>query len=149
MILFLDFDGVLHPEPCYDQEKLFCHLPKLEKVLIDFPQVRIVISSTWRETRTIDTLRDFFCVEIRHRIIGVTPSWRDYPELMDRIGFQRHVEIEAWLRNSGEPWAPWLSIDDKPYLFRPFLPTLIKTESGRGFDESAEMKLRTLLAASQ
>lgn len=63
MILFLDFDDVLHPEPCYNHEKLFCYLPKLEKVLIDFPQVRIVLSSIWLETRTFDTLRDFFALK--------------------------------------------------------------------------------------
>ena len=46
MILFLDFDGVLHPEPCYDKQSFFCCLPRLENVLRDFPKVRVVISNT-------------------------------------------------------------------------------------------------------
>ncbi|MFA9275572.1 MAG: HAD domain-containing protein [Candidatus Aquirickettsiella gammari] len=148
MIIFLDFDGVLHPEPCYDQNQLFCFLPRLEKILHEFPHVSVVVSSTWRDTRSLDTLRDFFDVAIRHRIIGATPHWRERVELFEVIGYQRQTEIEAWLRDSGEPWLPWIAIDDKPYLFRSFLSNLIKTESSSGFDENAEIKLRTLLAGS-
>jgi hypothetical protein len=49
MILFLDFDGVLHPE--YDGQAapadvVFCHLPRFEAVMRDHPEVEIVISST-------------------------------------------------------------------------------------------------------
>lgn len=148
VIIFLDFDGVLHPEPCYDKDQLFCFLPRLEKILLEFPIVRIVVSSTWRDTRSLDTLRNFFDVTIRHKIIGTTPHWREYTELFEVIGYQRQTEIEAWLRDSGEPWLPWVAIDDKPYLFRPFLSNLIKTESATGFDEQAEMKLRAMLAVS-
>jgi hypothetical protein len=147
MILFLDFDGVLHPEPCYDQDKLFCFLPRLEKILLEFPNINVVVSSTWRDTRSLNTLRGFFSESIHQRIIGVTPRWQDYPELFDVVGYQRQTEIEAWLRGSGEPWLPWVAIDDKSYLFRPFLRNLIKTESSSGFNEDAEMKLRTLLVA--
>ena len=48
MILFLDFDGVLHPEPCDEDGEPFCNLPALEAILRDFPAVEIVISSMWR-----------------------------------------------------------------------------------------------------
>ncbi len=47
MILFLDFDGVLHPE--YDGQAtpadiVFCHLPRFEGVMRDYPKVEIVIN---------------------------------------------------------------------------------------------------------
>lgn len=148
MILFLDFDGVLHPEPCFDRANLFCFLPRLEGVLNDFPNVRLVISSTWRENRPLETLRSFFSAANRDRIIDVTPSWREHPELLEVIGYQRQTEIEAWLRNSNEPWRSWVAIDDKPFLFRPFLKNLIKTNSETGFDVDAEKKLRAFLANS-
>lgn len=147
MILFLDFDGVLHPDPCYDQEKKFCFLSRLEKVLLEFPQVKIVISSTWRENRTLEVLRGFFIPELQQRIVGVTPNWRDHEELFDVIGYQRQTEIEAWIRSSGEPWLNWIAIDDKGFLFRPFLPNLVQTRSNTGFDEIAEKKLRSLLVS--
>lgn len=145
MILFLDFDGVLHPEPCFDRTNLFCCLPRLENVLTDFQDVQIVISSTWRENRSLESLRSFFGSSIRPRIIDVTPSWRDHSELFESIGYQRQAEIEAWLRSSNEPWTPWVAIDDKSYLFRPFIKNLIKTNSDAGFDIEAEKKLRTYL----
>lgn len=148
MILFLDFDGVLHPEPCFDSTKFFCFLPRLEDVLHEFSNVKVVVSSTWRDSRSLHELRGFFSEAIRHRVIGTTPHWRDCVELLETIGFQRQVEIEAWLRNSPEPWESWIAIDDKPYLFRPFLPNLIMTTSAIGFDETTEMRLRALLAVS-
>jgi hypothetical protein len=145
MILFLDFDGVLHPEPCFDEDKLFCLLPNFEEILREYPQVRVVISSTWRETRSIDMLREYFSIDVRHRVIGVTPSWKNHHELFDVIGYQRQTEVEAWLRNSDEPWTPWIAIDDKPFLFQPFLNNLVKTNSLTGFNEVAEERLHTLL----
>lgn len=148
MILFLDFDGVLHPEPCFDRTKLFSCLPRLESILHEFLNVNIVVSSTWRDSRSLDDLRGFFSKTIRHRVIGTTPNWRDCTDLFEIIGFQRQAEIEAWLRSSPEPWESWIAIDDKPYLFRPFLPNLIKTKSEIGFDEVAEMRLRFLLSVA-
>ena len=142
MILFLDFDGVLHPEPCFDKDKLFICLPRLEKVLREFHSVQIVISSTWRLTRSLSDLRLFFSPDIAGRIIGVTPTWRDHEELDSIIGYQRHAEIEVWLRESKYPWQAWIAIDDKTYLFKPFLKNLIKTDSAIGFDHVTEHELR-------
>ncbi|MEI8159118.1 MAG: HAD domain-containing protein [Burkholderiales bacterium] len=49
MVLFLDFDGVLHPQ--YDGQAVpenvaFCHLPRFESLMRAFHAVEIVISST-------------------------------------------------------------------------------------------------------
>ena len=76
MILFLDFDGVLHPE--YDGQAtpadvVFCHLPRFEAVMRDYPEVEIVISSMWREQFPLDALRARFSPDIAGRIIGATP----------------------------------------------------------------------------
>ena len=59
MILFLDFDGVLHPEGedhIFKGGVDFCFLPRLEALLREFPQVKIVISSSWREQLLYKTL---------------------------------------------------------------------------------------------
>ena len=145
MIVFLDIDGVLHPEPCYDKAQFFIFLPRLERVLREFPQVQIVISSTWRHNRTLEQLREIFSPDIAVRVVDVTPRWSTLPDLMESIGYQRHVEIEGWIRRTGEPWQPWVAIDDKPYLYKPFLKNLIKTDSLTGFDEIAENLLRQKL----
>lgn len=145
MILFLDFDGVLHTEPCFDQTKSFCFLPRLESVLRDYPQIKIVISSTWRESRSLEELQNLFSEDIAKRVVGVTPSWRDFPELFEVNGYQRHTEILIWLRYSAEPWVKWIAIDDKSFLFKPFLKNLVRTQSLIGFDATAECQLRSLI----
>ena len=57
MILFLDIDGVLHPDPPQPDQRLRS-LPRLVAVLQDFPLVEIVISSLWREHLSLDQLRE-------------------------------------------------------------------------------------------
>lgn len=147
MILFLDFDGVLHPDPCHDTSILFCHSPRLESVLRDFQDVPIVISSTWRTARTLDDLKAFFSPDIAPRIIGVTPAWRDLPDLLDTIGhtYVRQVEIEGWLRASGRPWEKWIAIDDKAYWFKPFLPNLVISDPRFGLADDVVDRLRKKL----
>jgi hypothetical protein len=44
IIMFLDFDGVLHPK----MNGTFEHMDNLKKVLDKYPQIDIVISSSWR-----------------------------------------------------------------------------------------------------
>ncbi|MBC3879966.1 hypothetical protein H8K35_06485 [Undibacterium sp. LX40W] len=149
MKIFLDFDGVLHPEPCFDSADHFCFLPRFENVLRDFVNVEIVISSTWRATRSLDDLQSIFSEDIRRRIIGRTPNWSEHPDILEVIGYQRHAEVEAWLRSTNQPWEKWIAVDDKAYLFRPFLPNLVKTDSLVGFDSCAELKLRNLLLSSK
>ncbi len=66
--LFLDFDGVLHPQ--YDggptpKEICFCHLPRFEAVMRQHPGVLIVISSTWRQQFGLAQLRNYFGADIR------------------------------------------------------------------------------------
>lgn len=147
MILFLDFDGVLHPDPCSDPSILFCHLPRLESVLREFPDVQVVISSTWRAAHTLADLKAYFSPDIELRIIGVTPNWRDLPDLLDTIGhtYVRQVEIEGWLRTSGRPWEKWIAIDDKAYWFKPFLPNLIISDARFGLADDVVDKLRKKL----
>ncbi|WP_165973749.1 HAD domain-containing protein [Paucimonas lemoignei] len=147
MLLFLDFDGVLHPDPCYREVELFAQRPRLEAVLRDFPAVDIVVSSTWRETRSLEQLRAHFSNDIGKRIISVTPYWYELPQLQDVVGnFPRHVEIEGWRRQSGRIWEPWVVIDDRPYWFRPFLKNLIVCDPATGIDDQAEKALRRSLS---
>lgn len=143
MILFLDFDGVLHPEPSYQNDEPFCRRPLFESVMRDFPKVEIVISSTWRETRTIDQLRALFSEDIAARILGVTPNWKNLPELVSVIGqYPRHVEIEGWLRQHQRSWESWVALDDRPYWFRPFLSNLVRCESAVALNEEVISHLR-------
>jgi hypothetical protein len=104
-ILFLDFDGVLHPVGASGMH--FCCLPLLEAMLREpsHASVSIVISSTWRLAHPLARLRAFFSEDIRARIVGVTPALDDYDS-----EHERHEEINAWLQKAAV--QRWAALDD-------------------------------------
>ncbi|TAL84012.1 MAG: hypothetical protein EPN74_12755 [Rhodanobacter sp.] len=145
MILFLDFDGVLHPAVCTSDTELLCRRPLLESVLRECPQVEIVISSTWRESRTLPQLQALFSPDVGVRIIGITPLWQDVQDETSMGTYVRQAEIEAWLRHAGRTWEPWVALDDQPWLFRPFLPNLLRSDPVTGLTEEVCATLRQRL----
>ena len=78
MIVFLDFDGVVHPQGHATRASAFCRLPLIEEVFREFALVSIVISSAWRmrdkhpDGALLD-LRQYFSPDIAERVVGVTP----------------------------------------------------------------------------
>ncbi|HYD61693.1 MAG TPA: HAD domain-containing protein [Noviherbaspirillum sp.] len=132
MILFLDIDGVLHPAICHRETDLLCHRLLLEDVLRACPHVDIVISSTWRESRTLAQLQALFSPDIGARIVGVTPQWQDLQDEASMGSYVRQAEIEAWLRQASRAWEPWVALDDQPWLFKPFLPHLVRSDPATG-----------------
>ena len=76
MLLFLDFDGVLHSAYAFRQEQMFSQVPLFERFFRQPENARIqfVISSTWRHGRDLAALRRPFSPDIAQRIIGKTPE---------------------------------------------------------------------------
>lgn len=141
MIIFLDFDGVLHPRA--PAGKFFVHLPRLEGVLRDFPAVELVISSTWRESKTLDDLREIFSPDFRDRVIGTTPVLDvEYPP---GPAGSREKEIREYLFQEPDANRPWLALDDEAPLFNSDLPNLILCNSRIGMDDEVEKQLRKYL----
>ena len=146
MILFLDFDGVLHPHPTRDERQLFCRRPTFEKVIRDFPHVEIVISSRWRREYNLDQLRAFFSDDVSANIIDVTPELVDLDEPIDVLAkCPRQFEIEGWLRHSGRTRENWVAIDYRPYWFRPFISNLVICDPSVGIDDTVAMSLHRKL----
>lgn len=108
MVLFLDFDGVLHPEPA-TAEQLFCSLPILYAVLFKRPAARVVVTSDWRLKHSAEQLSEMLFrgrPEFRDRFAGVTPEIPEY-----RYEYRgREREVEAWLQANGI--TEWIAIDD-------------------------------------
>lgn len=154
MIVFLDFDSVLHPENVKRQEPLLSRLPLVEEVLREFPQVQIVISSTWRlrwrhPEVAAQEMRKYFSADIAPRVMGVTPScldldWRTAPDGL--YLYPRHRECETWLRAHRPPGTPWLAIDDRAYGFRPFCKNLMIIDCDTGFVAANGQELRERLS---
>jgi HAD domain in Swiss Army Knife RNA repair proteins len=144
VILFLDFDGVTHPEPC-DHNNAFCRLPLIESVLREreLRDVQIVISSSWREHHSLGDLRAFFSQDIQGRVIGVTPDIWDPARPQ---AFVREQECLKWLAANRPTSESWLAIDDRPAFFQPNCPNLFLTNTLQGFVPGQMASLREKLA---
>ena len=141
-ILFLDFDGVLHPEHCHES-KHFCCLPVLEDALRQAPEWQVVISSTWRLQKSLDQLRSRFSADIAERVVGETPRFNtlvDVPSSL--VAYEREAECQAWLRSNDVPYLPWLALDDRTWLCRPFCQSLFLSDRKTGLTAAAGEQLK-------
>ena len=152
MILFLDFDGVLHPHGCRP-ERQFAALPLVEAVVREFPGVEIVISSAWRldyakTQEAVLALRGHFSRDIQHQVVSVTGDalhmdFQGMPSGLD--SYIRHAECVAWLQKHRPAFTPWLAVDDRANLFRPLCPNLMLLDGQKGFLPAHQEVLRVHL----
>ena len=143
IILFLDFDGVLHPYAPWPHDETvraqyFNHLPRFEAVLRDFPEVHIVIASDWRLHHTLDELRTFFSEDIRKRIRGTTALER----LSGNATGDRQLQVERYLSVHHLTGTRWIAVDDTPTNYLPGAHLVLCKEM---FGEREEGELRELL----
>ena len=111
-VLFLDIDGVLHPEMPTELPR-FCYLANLADCLrrVD-PDARVpvVISSDWKLYYPLSDLRTQLSPDIARQVVGVTPDHFGWP---DR---NRQSEIADWMAQHA-PDGAWLAIDDRAHWF--------------------------------
>lgn len=137
MVLFLDFDGVLHPTDRRDGP--FSCLPQFEQVVRSLPSFDIVISSSWRADHSFCELRAVFSTDIALRVIGTTPYMTDgFSSQM----YGRESEIRKWLNDAGRADEPWIALDDCEWMFSPACSELIHVDSKTGFSKIEENALR-------
>lgn len=150
MILFLDFDGVLHPqhdgEPT-PEDRVFCHLHRFETIMRDFPMVEIVISSMWRYQFSLDELRARFSPDIADRIIDATPQTERTEG--EYLPARREGEILDWLAAAGREGSPWIAIDDAAWQFQQHRDKLVACTWYVGMDDTTETQLRAALAGNK
>ena len=144
MILFLDFDGVLHPDPCRD-DQLFANSPLLASVLADFPEASVVLSTSWRTFLDLDRLVAPLDPELQRRVIGVTPRFSEITPAPGLVPYRRQAECVQWLDDNGVRDAAWLALDDRASWFEPYCDNLIACDSLCGFDDAAAARLRSAL----
>lgn len=128
MILFLDFDGVLHPDAVYlvkgrptlrGEGELFMWAPLLVDVLADCPEVQIVLSTSWARELSFSRARRWLPDPIRARVIGST--WHSAMKYQTD-GFRlaqtwwdtatRYQQIKRYADRAG--LTDWLAVDDQP-----------------------------------
>lgn len=103
-ILFLDFDGVLHSSRAELDGKYFRWLPALVKLLANFPDVKIVVHSTWRYDHTDSELRELLG-ELGERFVGSAPRG------------PREQVIQMVLQANKGKFTDYLVLDDAPHEF--------------------------------
>lgn len=128
MILFLDFDGVLHPHP-NDGAQFTC-APRVWELLDLHPEVSVVFSTGWRFEHAVTDLRQFATSQggehLANRFIDATPLLRH-----DADAGSRERDCRAWLAGNRHA-GPWLAVDDMPSLFTPGSAHLYAVNAKRG-----------------
>lgn len=128
ILLFLDFDGVLHPSSGHAHFKEDC-MSALSSIITKHPEIRIVITSSWREEKTVDELKVLLGKAMGERVLGVTPVI-DEP-FMHNV---RYHEVLSYLKRNSLPNASWFAIDDEPGSY-PDHAHVILTDRRKGFTE--------------
>lgn len=119
VVLYLDYDGVLHHEDVWWHPRrgayirapgyeLFEHLPLLEAALQPYPDVRIVLSTSWVRVRRFSRAVKRLSPALRECVIGATFHTR-----MNRENFEdlpRGVQILNDVKRR-QP-RDWLALDD-------------------------------------
>lgn len=120
-MLYLDFDGVLHP-PLAAQTKhhgvimgvpshaLFENVPLLERALEPYGDVKIVLSSTWVQARSFSYAKSRLSEALQRRVIGATYHRRVLRQ--DEFNaMPRGVQIQEDSQRRGA--CGWIALDDE------------------------------------
>ena len=122
-VLYLDFDGPLHPEAVYSSAKrgpylpqalvaaghrLFEHASLLEELLEPYPTLEVVLSTTWAMVYGCSRAAKRLPQRLQARVIGAT-----FHSRMDETAFRELSRGRQVLSDVGRrmPTA-WLAIDD-------------------------------------
>ena len=128
--LYLDFDGVLHPNFA-GKGQLFSHLQKLSNAIKGKP-LCIVISSSWRFHENLDYLRGLFEPSIQSQIVGCTGS--------AHIGkWPRWNEINYHANRNGV--TDWVALDDAHMEFPLECKELILCDGRTGLQDKQLQQL--------
>lgn len=160
-VLFLDFDGVInsYQSSCFWHNKRdqqywenglysswqgtikeylaheFCPiaLSNLEELMREEPELKIVVSSTWRLGETIESLQKILHPAglVANAIIGITPHFRWQKNKQELGEAQRGHEIQDWLDR--HPDVTNFAIIDDDSDMAHLMSHLVKIDNQVGF----------------
>lgn len=117
-ILFLDFDGVLHPHAVYRRKKgivleaeghaLFEHCDLLESILEPHPDIRIVLSTSWAWTLDFKRAKSRLPSALQDRVKGST--WHSSMDTTWWCDLTRFEQIQTYVER--HRLDAWIAIDD-------------------------------------
>ncbi|MFM0074437.1 HAD domain-containing protein [Paraburkholderia sediminicola] len=158
LVLYLDFDGVLHPEDVWRRpgtgpyvasppgHVVFEHAALLERCLESYPELRIVLSTSWVLVfRSVRKVARRLPPALRRRVVGATFHGR-----MDPVWFRSIPRgVQVWGDVCRRQPEAWVALDDDdagwPSVCR---GNLVRTDPVLGISAPAVlMELQTRLAA--
>ncbi|NES22805.1 MAG: hypothetical protein F6K41_28765 [Symploca sp. SIO3E6] len=149
MWIFMDINGVLVPDKFtfpVSKEDLVRFEPTclqmFEAVLQRYPQVLVVISSSWKEVFPFEVVHALFSPSIAQRVVGFTPFLN--PKIIHKLPYLRHQEVLEFLRLNNASDEPWVAIDDIREHYPPHVPVIV-TDANTGFEQSAALALEKYL----
>ena len=120
-LIYLDFDGVLHPDAVYRHREapyirlrapgheLFESCGVLERALLPYPDVSIVLSTSWVSEFSFDLARASLSRDLQRRDVGATFD----SQLFDRYAYATLTRYEV-VQHDVERRGPvrWLAVDN-------------------------------------
>ncbi len=99
MLIFLDFDGVLHSAHSRPNATLFSQIPIFEQFFnqAEYADCQFVISSTWRINRSLDDLRAYFSPDFRHIVAENFSLVVAVASMCDRISASELIKTCAYI----------------------------------------------------
>jgi hypothetical protein len=156
VILFLDYDGVLHPDSAFlvkgrptlkAEGELFMWAPLLVEALADFPEVQIVLSTSWVRELSFSRARRWLPEALRTRVVGSTwhsamsfkhDGFRSLSTWWDEA--TRYQQIKRYASRAG--LTDWVAIDDQPEGWgADDLDKLVHTRSETGLSDPVVLAL--------
>lgn len=152
-ILYLDFDGPLHPSEVFDSlelglhlraagHHLFEHAPLLDELMSPYADIKIVLSTTWVAARSFEFAHDQLPDGLRSRVIGATYNEENL-RYFDAWARGRQVTNDVLARKP----ARWIAIDDDDSGWPPWARRrLVLVDGADGISTAtAQATLRTKL----
>jgi hypothetical protein len=154
MILYLDYDGVLHPSnvwliddkpilqwPDDPNLALFCWASILESILDDHDpagRIKIVLSTSWGQKFGLQVASDYLSDNLKSRVIGKT-THSDRPR---GLQISQHAKYDIKQQQ-------WLAIDDVAHLWpAEHLDKLVRCDPERGLScINTQASLKTKIEA--
>ncbi len=156
--LYLDFDGVLHPEAVYWRpqrgayiedslasagHRLFEHAGLLTDLLEPYPHISIVLSTSWARHYRFSKASRRLPIGLRERVIGATFHSQMDKVLFDRLSRGRQVLSDVERRQP----TSWMAIDDTDEGWDRARGNVVISDERYGIAEPSVLeKLRDLLS---
>lgn len=156
-VLYLDFDGVLHDDAVYFSPNrgmyldapgrvLFEWMPILDELLAPYPELTVVLSTSWVRAKGLPFATSRLPPSLRSRVVGGTFDNR----LVQKAEFDLLPRgLQVWQAIERRRPAAWFAIDnDAAGWPEHCLDRLVLTEDRTGLsDIRAQEEIRRILAS--